>query len=568
MVRILLNLTIAIAMLFLMSCGLSDDTVAKVGSYEIKLAEYQKMLKQRFPNRELAQLDSAARMQVLNQLIEYHQKLQAARALKLDRDPEVVDEVENQKKRILYSNYYERVIVDSIIDLSKVNEFLEKIKEEVKASHVLIAFKGVRGSQNNRSKEEAEQLAREISAQARSGVPLTELAQKYSDDPSVKNNNGDLGYFTWGRMTDSFQRAAFAMNIGEISDPVLSEFGYHVIQLEDRRPNPFYDPENLQEPTLQIKRQLYSAKSDEGMQRWNKHIEKIKKQLNFKIETDGIDEVIIITGQKRDAGQSKMEDYTDKEKQIVLASWKGGKLLLADLFKFYEQNFNRLHSKLINQSALEQEVENFANMELAVFMARKMGLDKEKEFVRSIRQLTEQRMLSLVEKRAINDQIKVTDDEMMQYYAENKQEYINPPEIEIWEIYVTDEKLANRLFQRLQKGEDFGTLAEKYSEDKVNAEKKGYLGFRSENRRGAVSKTAMEVGENQLAGPIKYRNGWAIIKTGQLKEETVKSFEDSRGRINSKLRGIKLSQRRKEWEKEIRNKFSVKINHQLLEQIS
>lgn len=564
----MLHITIAIGLMFLMSCGLSDDTVAKVGSYEIKLDEYQKMLKQRFPNRELAQLDSAAKMQVLNQLVEYQQKLQAARAMKLDRDAEILNEIESQKKRMLYSNYYEAVIVDSIIDLSEVDEFLEKIKEEVKASHVLITFKGARGSQKDRSKDEAEQLAQEISAQARSGMSLADLALKYSDDPSARNNNGDLGYFTWGRMTDPFQRAAFALNIGEISDPVLTEFGYHVIKLEDRRPNPFYDPENLLEPTLQIKRQLYSAKSDEGMQRWNTHIEKVKTQLNFKIETDGIDEVIVITGEKRDAGQSKMEDYTDKEKKIVLASWKGGKLTLDDLFKFYERNFNRLHSKLINQSALEQEVENFANMELAIFMAKKMGLEKEKEFVRSIDQLTEQRMLSLVEKRAINDQIELSDDEMMKYYAENKQEYINPPEIEIWEIYVTDENLANRLFQRLQKGEDFGALAEKYSEDKVNAEKKGYLGFRSENRRGAVSKTALEVGENQLAGPIKYRNGWAIIKTGQLKEETVKSFEDSRSRINSKLRGIKLSQRRQEWENEIRNKFSVKINHQLLEQIS
>lgn len=564
----MLHITIAIGLMFLMSCGLSDDTVAKVGSYEIKLDEYQKMLKQRFPNRELAQLDSAAKMQVLNQLVEYQQKLQAARAMKLDRDAEILNEIESQKKRMLYSNYYEAVIVDSIIDLSEVDEFLEKIKEEVKASHVLITFKGARGSQKDRSKDEAEQLAQEISAQARSGMSLADLALKYSDDPSARNNNGDLGYFTWGRMTDPFQRAAFALNIGEISDPVLTEFGYHVIKLEDRRPNPFYDPENLLEPTLQIKRQLYSAKSDEGMQRWNTHIEKVKTQLNFKIETDGIDEVIVITGEKRDAGQSKMEDYTDKEKKIVLASWKGGKLTLDDLFKFYERNFNRLHSKLINQSALEQEVENFANMELAIFMAKKMGLEKEKEFVRSIDQLTEQRMLSLVEKRAINDQIELSDDEMMKYYAENKQEYINPPEIEIWEIYITDENLANRLIQRLQKGEDFGALAEKYSEDKVNAEKKGYLGFRSENRRGAVSKTALEVGENQLAGPIKYRNGWAIIKTGQLKEETVKSFEDSRSRINSKLRGIKLSQRRQEWENEIRNKFSVKINHQLLEQIS
>ena len=101
----------------------------------------------------------------------------------------------------------------------------------------------------------------------------------------------------------------------------------------------------------------------------------------------------------------------------------------------------------------------------------------------------------------------------------------------------------------------------------MNQKKKGYLGYKSEKRRGAVSKKAFEIGENKIEGPIKYRSGFAIIKTGELKPETFKSFEDSKGRVQSKIRGTKIKDRRKEWEDEIKNKYSAKINHELLEKI-
>lgn len=567
MSRLITFFLMATTLIYITSCGLSEDTIAKVGGQKITLEEFKQQLKQRFPGKALAEIDSSGKMQVLNRMIENQQRLSAARAMNLDKDKDLLSEVENQKKRMVYSKYYEHMIVDSLIDLQRVADYLDKIKEEIKASHVLVSFQGSRGSKNNRSKEQAETLAKQISEEAKAGADIAGLAAKHSDDPSAEKNKGDLGYFTWGRMTDAFQKAAFALNIGEVSDPVLTEFGYHIIKLEDRRPNPFYDPENLAEPTLQIKRQLYSEKREEATQMWNEHIKKLKERLNFRLENEGISKVLAITEEKRNAGQSKMEDYSEDDKKIDVAKWDGGKLTLGDLFKIYEQNFNSLHAKLTNQTALQQEVENLANLELAVSRAKKLGFDKEEEIEDSVSKLVEQRMLSMVEKKAVSDQIELEDEEMMKYYEEHKNEYVNPAEIELWEIYVTDEKLANKITKLAKSGEDFGSLAEKYTEDKVNKEKKGYLGYKDEKRRGAVSQKAFEVGENQIAGPIKYRNGWAIIKTGSLKPETLKSYEDSRSRIQSKLKGLKIKDRREEWEKEIKDKYAPKINYQLLENL-
>lgn len=568
MYKLIALILLILSFIFVISCGLSEDTVAKVGSKEIKVDEFKAQLKQRFPNKEsFTDVDSAGKMQVLNRMIMNQTRLSAAYDMNLDEDEEVLNAVNSQKKRMIYSKYYERMIVDSLIDLSKVEEHLEKIKEEVKASHVLIGFEGARSGKSTRSKEEAEKLALKIAEQAKSGTAFSKLALDNSDDPSAKSNKGDLGFFTWGRMTDAFQQTAFNLNPGEISDPVLSEFGYHIIRVEDRRPNPNYDPENLAEPTLQIKRRLYSENKDEATKMWIEHSKKLKEEKGFQVLKENIAQVIVITNEKRDAGKSKSTDYTDEEKGIELAKWNGGSVTLGDLFKVYARDFNRLHSKLTDQASIEKETENFGTQEMVVQIAENMGLAKEKDVKDAIDKLLEQRMLSLIDKKAITDKIEIDDEELKTYYEEHKKDYANPAEIEIWEIYVTDEILANRIANLAIGGSDFEKLAEKHSEDKVNKKKKGYLGFKSEKRRGAVSKKAFEIGENQIAGPIKYRNGFAVIKTGQLKPETIKSFEDASSRVRSKIRGIKMKDRRKEFEDEIKNRYSVKINYELLEKI-
>lgn len=88
---------------------------------------------------------------------------------------------------------------------------------EVKASHILVE-----------SKAEAKRLI----AQIRGGESFENLAQKHSKCPSGKSG-GDLGFFTRGRMVPAFENAAFSMNKGDVSEPVKTQFGYHIIKVTD-----------------------------------------------------------------------------------------------------------------------------------------------------------------------------------------------------------------------------------------------------------------------------------------------------------------------------------------------
>lgn len=99
--------------------------------------------------------------------------------------------------------------------------------EQVRARHILIQSQG--------DDPEARGRAEKIAKRARSGEDFATLAAEYSDDPGSKTRGGDLGFFPRGRMVAAFEEAAFSLEPGKISDPVKTDFGYHVIRVEERK---------------------------------------------------------------------------------------------------------------------------------------------------------------------------------------------------------------------------------------------------------------------------------------------------------------------------------------------
>ncbi|WP_106394154.1 peptidylprolyl isomerase [Enhygromyxa salina] len=99
----------------------------------------------------------------------------------------------------------------------------------VRASHILLMYKGSARSSATRSKAEADQLIKEIKAKVDGGADFAELAQTHSDCPSGRKG-GDLGQFGKGQMVPAFETAAFSMEIGDVSGVVETDFGYHLIK--------------------------------------------------------------------------------------------------------------------------------------------------------------------------------------------------------------------------------------------------------------------------------------------------------------------------------------------------
>jgi foldase protein PrsA len=93
-------------------------------------------------------------------------------------------------------------------------------KEQVKASHILV---------------EDEATAKKVKEELDTGKDFAELAKEYSTDTSNAADGGDLGYFTKGEMAEEFEKAAFEMEVNTVSNPVKTDFGYHIIKVTDKK---------------------------------------------------------------------------------------------------------------------------------------------------------------------------------------------------------------------------------------------------------------------------------------------------------------------------------------------
>lgn len=134
-------------------------------------------------------------------------------------------------------------------------------EEQVKASHILV---------------ESEAIANEVKAKLAAGGDFAELAKTYSKDESNKAIGGQLGYFGKGKMVPEFEQIAFSLEIGKISEPVKTQYGYHIIKVEDKKGGqvPSFD-----EKKEEIKDILFDQKMQDEYSVWLQ-----EKQSEYKTE--------------------------------------------------------------------------------------------------------------------------------------------------------------------------------------------------------------------------------------------------------------------------------------------
>ena len=204
-----------------------DKVVATVNGHAISEADLT--LAEAEIGNELGNLPEATRRRVLVEfMIENQLFAEAAEAEKLGSGPDFEKRMAFWRQRALRDAYFDKTVKASIgvegaraIYEDKVKQL--KPEEEVQARHILVA-----------SEEEAKKLIVRVEA----GEDFAQLAKENSGDAGSKEQGGMLGFFGKGQMVPQFEEAAFNLKKGDVSKPVQSQFGWHVIKVEDRRQKP------------------------------------------------------------------------------------------------------------------------------------------------------------------------------------------------------------------------------------------------------------------------------------------------------------------------------------------
>ena len=167
--------------------------------------------------------------QYLELFIGYKLKVNKANDLGLQKNEKYTSELKGYRTQ-LSKNYF----TDSKVTDVLVNEGYSRSLKEVRASHILI------NCDENAAPADtliAFNKAKDLRERANNGEDFGKLAQEFSQDPSAKDNKGDLGYFSAFRMVYAFENAAFKTPKGNISNPIRTRFGYHIIKVVDNRDN-------------------------------------------------------------------------------------------------------------------------------------------------------------------------------------------------------------------------------------------------------------------------------------------------------------------------------------------
>jgi len=157
---------------------------------------------------------------LLSYLINVNLLAQAAEAQKADKAPNFDKRIAFARKKVLVQTLMEKENEAASSDAAVKKFYDENLKPqpEVHARHILV---------------ETEAEAKDVEAQLKKGADFAELAKKLSKDPG--SDGGDLGYITKDQVVPEFGNVAFSLPKGKISDPVKSQFGWHIIKVEDKR---------------------------------------------------------------------------------------------------------------------------------------------------------------------------------------------------------------------------------------------------------------------------------------------------------------------------------------------
>jgi peptidyl-prolyl cis-trans isomerase C len=202
----------------------ADPVVATVAGVEIRASELT--LAEGDLDPQFARLpDEQRRVAALAAVIDIKTLARKAEAEKLDQTDEFKKLMEFQRDRALHNAIFKSSVVDPVSDADLKARYEKEMadapaEEEISARHILL---------------ETEDEAKAVIAELDTGKDFAELAKEKSTGPSAAQG-GDLGFFTKGRMVPEFEAAAFTLQAGEYAkEPVKTQFGWHVIKVEERR---------------------------------------------------------------------------------------------------------------------------------------------------------------------------------------------------------------------------------------------------------------------------------------------------------------------------------------------
>ncbi len=444
-------------------CG-AEGTILTINDNEYSLFSFYS----RYPKKQWERADSLQKDKMFTDFVKRELCILEAKKVGLLNDPNVAVKIRDRSLQLLVNESYEHFVATPLISPVELEAARKNVKKELFVSHILIGHSGAYlGNPPQRTLDSALLLSQKIKSDFESGEGFSVLAEKYSDDPGVISDGGSIGWVQWGATAREFQGAAFNLNIGVLSSPVLTDFGYHLILVSDIRPSEFqhmsddaYESYVINISKNSVRDQLRAA----AMSYDTKKIDEYEVFFN----DDGVD--LILKAYNRSQKENRLLESGGKDSAALLKSLGGLGVLCVYGGKGYGPKwFARKLEKippsrqprLDSVDKISSALKTIVLQNIAVNEGFAAGVKDFFSYQYKRGEMVSGLLYDAYLRLLVNSTPKPDTVNVSAYYEKNKfDKYMDEEKMLIREIKVSNKSVADSLLVLLNAGEDFSVLAQ------------------------------------------------------------------------------------------------------------
>ena len=398
-----------------------------------------------------------------------------------------------------------------------------------------------------------------------SGYSFEELAKVSFNDPVLLSNGGDLGWFSFGEMDPAFENVAYSLEIGTISEPVKTRDGYSIVQVLNKKTEPFILEDEYKKNEnwlrLEVKKRKHAAFLE------NK-TDQILSELDINFDDHLVKELYEKLPEIKEELSSdnllpelRLQNISTKVLKSKSGDWNVQRTLLK-LSELQKRQWERVKTlddfyAALKGLAIREEIENRIQKECIPENPVVIQMVNEHQRAQIIRKLVDN----------IKDTVQVDDKQLFEYYNTHNKEFKSPDIYEVAEIVVKDSALAWDIDNQIHSGADFSELAINYSINKRSSRNGGYLGWVEKRQFGKLAEAISESDINEVIGPLKNHDDYIFLNLLDKHSSRQLTFSESKSAITSILLPEKQKKSYFHFIKHLRNNVGIFKNDEVISKL-
>jgi len=422
---------------------------------------------------------------------------------------------------------------------------------EVKTAHIMVKYPSKVGQSSEQEKAITKQKIDEIYQKINvESADFAEMAKQYSDDKNNAAKGGELPWFGTNRMVEAFEDIAFSLvNTGDISSPIETPYGWHIIKLIDKKGLGTFDEEKAE-----IKKKV--EKDSRAQVKRTSLVNKLKKEYGFVAYASAVNDLIKIIDADFFTGKYLVEDHLDELRGTVFIL-DGLKYTQADFAAYLLKSARRMNKKTETSLLVNKAFATWSENEVVAYENSNLE-NKHNDFRLLMEEYRDGILLfELTDQNIWTKAVKDTTG-LNSFYQANKQNYMWDTRVQAQVINCLNESIACKVYKKLNKGNiDIEKIQAKVNKKSpLNMDVKSGLFLKGENT--FVDQVKWSVGVSDL---IHDNNNVKVVYIESVIEPQVKALNEAKGLITSDYQDFLEM----EWMADLKAKYDVTINDYVLD---